>query len=73
MVVSYEELCTLAYAERLLQLKKDGKSDYQKIADYLSNLFGEVISFTDICSIFEPSIQEEELDLKTHLKHFNYD
>lgn len=73
MVNNYEELCVLAYAERLLQIKNDGKSDYQKIANYLSNLFGEVISFTDICNMFEPSLSEEQLDLKTHLKHFNYE
>ena len=73
MNYNYDEFCTLVYAERLLQLKAQGYSDYQEIANNLTNLFGKVISFTDICNVFEPTLKEEQNDLKTQLKHFNYE
>ena len=70
---NYEELCIDAYVEKLRQLQKFGKSNNEDIANILSKKFGYTITFTDICNIFEPSIEEEQIDLKTHLKHFNYE
>ena len=70
--LNFHQLSIACEAERILLLKNGEDTSYEKIRENIVKRFGIEVNISDIYNVFSPSLEEEILDKKEHLKHYGF-